>query len=75
MGFKTAKKGDVIYFSSSDVPRVFVLKKGAIKIVSLNEDGNETIKDIIQKGDLFGELDLESDKAVSYTHLDVYKRQ
>ena len=62
MGFKTAKKGDVIYFSSSDVPRVFVLKKGAIKIVSLNEDGNETIKDIIQKGDLFGELELESDK-------------
>ena len=24
-------------------------------------DGNETIKDIIQKGDLFGELTLETD--------------
>ena len=61
-GFKKAKKGDVIYFSSSDVPRIFLLKKGSIKIVEIDEDGNETIKDIIQKGDLFGELTLENDK-------------
>jgi CRP-like cAMP-binding protein len=61
-GFKKAKKGDIIYFSSSDVPRIFLLKKGNIKIVEIDEDGNETIKDIIQKGDLFGELTLESDK-------------
>ena len=60
-GFKKAKKGDIIYFSSSDVPRVFLLKKGNIKIVAVDEEGNETIKDIIQKGDLFGELTLESD--------------
>ncbi|PZX91900.1 Crp/Fnr family transcriptional regulator [Flavobacterium aquariorum] len=60
-GFKKAKKGDIIYFSSSDVPRVFLLKKGSIKIVAVDEDGNETIKDIIQKGDLFGELTLEND--------------
>ena len=61
-GFKKAKKGDIIYLSSSDVPRVFLLKKGNIKIVSIDEDGNETIKDIIQKGDLFGELELENDR-------------
>jgi CRP-like cAMP-binding protein len=61
-GFKKAKKGDIIYFSSSDLPRVFLLKKGNIKIVSVDEDGNETIKDIIEKGDLFGELTLESDR-------------
>ena len=61
-GFKKAKKGDIIYFSSSDLPRVFLLKKGNIKIVSIDEDGNETIKDIIEKGDLFGELELDSDR-------------
>lgn len=60
-GFKKANKGEVIYFSSSDVPRIFLLKKGNIKIVAVDEEGNETIKDIIQKGDLFGELTLESD--------------
>jgi CRP-like cAMP-binding protein len=61
MGFKKAKKGEIIYFSSSDVPRIFVLKKGNIKIVAVDENGDETIKDIIQKGDLFGELTLEAD--------------
>jgi CRP-like cAMP-binding protein len=62
VGFKKAKKGEIIYLSDSDVPRIFLLKKGNIKIVSVDEEGNETIKDIIQKGDLFGELSLESDK-------------
>jgi CRP/FNR family transcriptional regulator len=28
----------------------------------VDEDGNETIKDIIQKGDLFGELELDSER-------------
>lgn len=64
-GFKKARKGDVIYFSSGDVPRIFLLKKGNIKIVSIDENGNETIKDIIQKGDMFGELTLETDKNVN----------
>lgn len=62
IGFKKAKKGEIIYFSSSEAPRIFLLKKGNIKIVALDEEGNETIKDIIQKGDLFGELTLENDK-------------
>ena len=60
-GFKKATKGEIIYFSSSDVPRIFFLKKGNIKIVAVDDEGNETIKDIIQKGDLFGELTLEID--------------
>ncbi len=60
-GFKKASKGEIIYFSSSEVPRIFLLKKGNIKIVAVDEEGNETIKDIIQKGDLFGELTLEND--------------
>ena len=61
-GFKKANKGDIIYFSSSDVPRIYLLKKGNIKIVAIDEEGNETVKEILQKGDLFGELSLESDK-------------
>jgi CRP/FNR family transcriptional regulator len=44
-GFKKAKKGEVIYFSSSDLPRIYLLKKGNIKIVSIDEQGKETIKE------------------------------
>lgn len=65
VGFKKANRGEIIYFSNSEAPRIFLLKRGAIKIVSLDEEGNETIKDIIQKGDLFGELTLESDLQVN----------
>lgn len=65
VGFKKANKGEIIYFSDSEVPRIFLLKTGSIKIVSLDEDGNETIKDIIQKGDMFGELSLENDIQVN----------
>ena len=65
VGFKKAKKGEIIYFSASEVPRIFLLKRGSIKIVSVDDDGNETIKDIIQKGDLFGELTLEKDAQVN----------
>lgn len=64
-GFKTAKKGDTIHFSSSDIPRIFLLKKGNIKIISVDDEGNETIKEILQKGDLFGELTLEKDTDVN----------
>ena len=65
MGFKKAQKGEIVYFSSTDVPRIYLLKKGNLKIVAVDEDGNEIIKDIIQKGDLFGELTLESDSQVN----------
>ncbi len=58
-GFRKAKRGDTIELSEVDAPRIFLLKKGAIKIVSLDEDGTETVKDVIRKGDLFGELTLE----------------
>ena len=65
VGFKKAKKGEIIYFSQSELPRIFLLKRGNIKIVSVDDHGNETIKDIIRKGDLFGELELETDKEVN----------
>jgi CRP/FNR family transcriptional regulator len=65
VGFKKARKGNVIYFSHSEIPRIFLLKQGNIKIVSVDEEGNETIKEILQKGDLFGELALERDTDVN----------
>lgn len=55
-GFKKAKKGEIIFLYDKDYPRVYFLKKGALKIVFTDNNGNEAIQDILQKGDLFGGL-------------------
>lgn len=57
-GYKQGKKGDSIFFEDTDEPRVYLLKKGRIKIVDANENGDEIIKDIIVQGELFGELSM-----------------
>jgi CRP/FNR family transcriptional regulator len=56
--FKVAKKGEIILFSHDEDKRVYFLKKGTLKIVEIDEKGNEIVKDVIQKGDIFGEFTL-----------------
>ncbi len=63
--YKTAVKGEIIYFAEENVQRVYLLKIGMIKIVEVTESGEEVIKEIIQKGDLFGEIALNTN---SNTH-------
>lgn len=63
--YKVAFKSEVIHFS--DNQRIYFLKKGIIKIVEIDEEGNENITDIIKKGDIFGQLgggglEMDSDK-------------
>ena len=60
VNYKTCQKGDIIYFSDDAVKRIYLLKKGAIKIAEMDSKGNEVIKEILEKGDLFGELTLDS---------------
>ena len=56
--YKVAEKSEMIYFSEERTNRIYLLKKGMIKIAELNKKGDEVIKDIIQQGDLFGKLSL-----------------
>ncbi len=65
--FKKAKKGEIIDFGDSETPRIYLLKKGTIKIVKIDEEGHELIIDVIQKGELFGELEFgEKDNSNEY---------
>jgi CRP/FNR family transcriptional regulator len=57
--FKTVKKGEIIYFANDESSRIYSLKKGMIKIVDMDADGNETVKEVLQAGDLFGQITLE----------------
>jgi CRP/FNR family transcriptional regulator, cyclic AMP receptor protein len=56
--FKTAKKSEIILFSHDDANRVYFLKQGTLKIVEIDDKGNEVVKDVLQKGDIFGEFTL-----------------
>ncbi len=59
-GYKTAQKNEIIYMSQDAMKRLYFLKKGVVKIASIDEQGNETTKDVIQEGDIFGEIALNS---------------
>lgn len=57
--FIEAKKGEYIYFPSQNKRKLYFTKKGFIKIGYLDEKGNECIKEVIQKGEVFGQIILE----------------
>jgi len=43
----------------SENERIYFLNQGAIKLIRINDEGKEILLEIVQKGDLFGELNLE----------------
>jgi CRP/FNR family transcriptional regulator, cyclic AMP receptor protein len=57
--FIEAKKGDYIYFESKYHNKLYFIKEGFIKIGYIDNNGNEIIKEIIQKGEIFGQFTLE----------------
>lgn len=53
---KNAEKNDVIYFSESEVKKIFILKVGTVKICREDESGKEMITEMLNEGDIFGHL-------------------
>jgi CRP-like cAMP-binding protein len=63
--YKRAEKGEIIYFADEPEKRIFILKKGAIKICENDGKGNEVVKELLMQGDLFGEISLDQGKGGS----------
>ncbi|MEO6316130.1 MAG: Crp/Fnr family transcriptional regulator [Chitinophagaceae bacterium] len=57
--FVEAKKGAYIYFEAFNHNKLYFLKEGYIRIGFIDENGKEVIREIIQKGELFGQFTLE----------------
>ncbi len=57
--FIEARKGDYIYFEAFHHNKLYFLKAGHVRIGYIDEQGNEVIKEIIEKGEIFGQLTLE----------------
>jgi CRP/FNR family cyclic AMP-dependent transcriptional regulator len=59
--FIEADKGEYIYFESAYHNKLYFIKDGHIKIGYIDDNGNEIIKEIISKGEVFGQFTLEKD--------------
>jgi len=57
--FIEVPKGEYIYFEAYNHNKLYFVKEGYIKIGYIDDQGNEHIKEIIQKGELFGQFTLE----------------
>ena len=53
--FDAYKKQDYIYFQNDSSNKVFLIEKGKVKIGYYNDDGDEIVKAILSKGEIFGE--------------------
>lgn len=54
-------KDEYIYFEAFHHNKLYFIKEGCIKIGFINDEGIEEIKEIIQKGEIFGQITLEKD--------------
>src|ERR1700753_2987074 len=52
-------KGEYIYFEAYNHNKIYFVKEGTIKIGYIDGEGNEKIKEIIQKGELLRQFSLE----------------
>ncbi len=53
--FDQYKKSDYIYFEEDAANKVFLIEKGKVKIGYYTEEGDEIVKAILTKGEIFGE--------------------
>jgi CRP/FNR family cyclic AMP-dependent transcriptional regulator len=54
-----AKKGEYIYFEAFNHNKLYFIKEGNIRIGCIDEEGNELVKEIINRGEVFGQFTLE----------------
>jgi CRP/FNR family cyclic AMP-dependent transcriptional regulator len=55
---KSYKKGDYIYEHNETADKIFLIKTGKVKIISVGESGKEIVKTILSTGDIFGERSI-----------------
>ncbi|MFC2114959.1 Crp/Fnr family transcriptional regulator [Bacteroidota bacterium] len=56
--FRNYKKGEFIYFSNDPSSSIYLLAEGKVKLLYYTEEGDEVVKSVLSKGEIFGELAL-----------------
>ncbi|ULQ57867.1 Crp/Fnr family transcriptional regulator [Flavihumibacter rivuli] len=57
--FVEARKDEYLYFDSHFHNKLYFLKQGCIKLGYIDDSGKEVVKEIIYKGEVFGQITLE----------------
>jgi CRP/FNR family transcriptional regulator, cyclic AMP receptor protein len=57
--FIEAPKGNYIYFEAFHHNKLYFIKDGQIRIGFIDDEGNEVIREIIRRGEIFGQVTLE----------------
>jgi len=52
---REVRRGEVVYLAGDAGDRVYLLKRGVVKISALREDGREAMLALLRKGEVFGE--------------------
>ena len=60
--FDAYKKSDYIYFEEDSSNKVYLIEKGKVKLGYYSEDGEEVVKAILSRGELFGEKAILGEK-------------
>ncbi|MEE9462551.1 MAG: Crp/Fnr family transcriptional regulator [Bacteroidales bacterium] len=56
--FRNFKKGEFIYFSDDPASSIYLLTEGKVKLLYYTEEGDEVVKSVLARGEVFGELAL-----------------
>jgi CRP-like cAMP-binding protein len=56
--FNFYDKNDYVYFEEDAAKKIYLIDKGKVKLGYYTEEGNEVVKAILSKGELFGERAL-----------------
>ncbi len=64
---KKAKKGNLIFSQGEKGSTLYLIAKGRVKIVLIDESGKELVLAILKKGDFLGEMSIIEDEVRSAT--------
>ncbi len=56
--FRNFKKGEFIYFSDDPASSIYLVTEGKVKLLYYTEEGDEVVKSVLVRGEVFGELAL-----------------
>lgn len=56
--FRVYDRNETVYFSNDSADTIYLVASGRVKIVQYTESGEEVVKGVLERGEIFGEMAL-----------------